>query len=258
MSRLRRNLISLATIVRREWTRMKRIAGQVFVPPVITTSLYFIIFGRLVGARIGEVESFPYALYIAPGLIMMSVIINAYGNVSSSFFSLRFQHSIDELVISPTANSVILLGYVLGGVIRGLIIAILITIVTRLFMPLELTHPLITLGFIILSASLFSLLGFTNALFARRFEEIAIVPTFILTPLTYFGGVFYSISMLPPFWQAVSKINPIVYMVNGFRYGMIGHSDINVIKAFSMLFLAVILVSLLNLSLLKRGVGTKT
>lgn len=257
MTSLKQDLVSLYTVVYREWMRMVRISGQVFLPPVITTSLYFIIFGHLIGQRIGTVEGVPYPLYIAPGLIMMSVIINAYSNVSSSFFSVRFQRSIEELVISPTPNAFIMLGYVIGGVLRGLVIAVIITIVTRFFVPLELTHPFITLVFILLSATLFALLGFTNALYARRFDEIAIVPTFVLTPLTYLGGVFYSLSMLPPFWRALSKFNPIVYMVNGFRYGMIGVSEINEFKALSLLSLGIILLVLLNLSLLKRGVGIK-
>ncbi len=252
-----RNFISFQTIVRREWVRMTRIASQVFLPPVITTTLYFMIFGRLIGARIGNIEQVNYALYIAPGLIMMSVIMNAYSNVSSSFFSVRFQHSIQELTISPTAHITIILGYISGGVIRAFFTACLITVVAHFFTSLSVVHPLITLLFIVLSASLFSLLGFTNALYARRFDEIAIVPTFILTPLTYLGGVFYSIDMLPHFWRVVSKLNPIVYMVNGFRYGMIGVSDINVTKAFAFLAITTFLLLLLNLSLLRRGVGIK-
>jgi ABC-2 type transport system permease protein len=220
-------------------------------------TLYFIIFGELIGKRIGEIKNVPYALYIAPGLIMMAVIMNAYTNVSSSFFSSRFQRNIEELLVSPTPNSFILLGYVLGGVIRGLVIAILVTIITLCFIPMEMTHPYFTFLFILLSAILFAELGFLNALFARNFEDIMIIPTFFLTPLTYLGGVFYSIDMLSPFWQAVSKANPILYMVNGFRYGLIGLTDINVFRAVSMLFLMVIAVTLLNLRLLHKGTGLK-
>lgn len=257
MTSTTKELIGLYTIVRRECVRMLRISGQVFLPPVITMSLYFIIFGELIGKRIGEVNHVPYSFYIAPGLIMMAVIMNAYSNVSASFYSSRFQHNIEELLISPTPNSFILLGYVLGGIIRGLIIAVLVTLVTLFFIPLEISHPYITLLVIFLSATLFAELGFLNALFARSFDEIMIIPTFFLTPLTYLGGVFYSINMLSPFWQAISKLNPVLYMVNGFRYGLIGISDISVMKALTMLFLLVLTITVLNLHLLNKGIGLK-
>lgn len=258
MNKITRDLVCLQTIVRRECVRMIRIAGQVFLPPVITMTLYFIIFGKLIGERIGDIHHVPYGLYIAPGLIMMSVIMNAYSNVSSSFYSSRFQHNVEELLVSPTPNSFILLGYVMGGMIRAFVIAILVTLITLFFIPMEITHPYVTFLFILLSATLFGELGFLNAMFARSFEDIMIIPTFFLTPLTYLGGVFYSIDMLPAFWRLVSKINPILYIVNGFRYGLIGLSDVNVFKSMTFLLLMVFLITFLNLRLLHRGVGLKT
>lgn len=251
-------LISLYTIIRREWVRMIRIPGQVFLPPAITMSLYFLIFGELVGKRIGNINGVPYAQYIAPGLIMMAVIMNAYTNVSSSFFGNRFQRNIEELLVSPTPNEFILLGYVCGGVIRALIVAAIVTFITRCFVPLELTHPAITFVMIILVSLLFANAGFLNAVHAKRFEDIMLIPTFILTPLTYLGGVFYSINMLPSFWQMVSKVNPVLYMINGFRYGMLGQSDISIHRAIAMVLGFVLVLTILNLHLLKRGTGLKS
>lgn len=249
--------ISLYTIVKREWLRMVRIAGQVFLPPVITMSLYFLIFGTLIGKKIGMIQGVPYPLYIAPGLIMMTVINNAYSNVSSSLFSNRFQRSIEELLISPTPNFIILLGYMLGGVIRSFVIAILVTLITLFFIPLTVySYPLLFLS-ILLIASLFALAGFTNGMLAKTFDDVMLIPTFILTPLTYLGGVFYSITMLPPLWQKISFYNPIFHMVNAFRYAMIGSSDTNVTLALSIIASLVILLWSLNVYLLHKGIGLK-
>jgi ABC-2 type transport system permease protein len=251
------SLVALYTIIRREMFRMLRIAGQVFLPPVITMSLYFLIFGRLIGPRIGEIQGIAYPQYIAPGLIMMSVIMNAYANVSSSFYSIRFQKNVEELLVSPVPYGFIMLGYVLGGVIRGFIVAFLVTLVTLYFIPLKIMHPIVTLLTISLVAIFFALLGFTNAIFAKNFDQIMIIPTFIITPLTYLGGVFYSIDMLPPFFQLVSKLNPILYMVNAFRYGLLGISDISPYIALSVLILCITVFVFINLSLLNKGVGLK-
>lgn len=249
--------ISLYTIVKREWLRMVRIAGQVFLPPVITMSLYFLIFGTLIGERIGFIHGIPYPMYIAPGLIMMTVINNAYSNVSSSFFSNRFQRNIEELLISPTPNTIILLGYVLGGVLRSFIVALLVTIITLFFVPLHIYSFSLLFLTIFLVASLFALAGFTNGMLARTFDDIMLIPTFILTPLTYLGGVFYSTNMLSPFWQKVSTYNPIFHMVNAFRYTMLGTSDTNISIALMTIASIVLLLSLLNLLLLKKGIGLK-
>ena len=225
--RTKQQCVALYTIVRRELVRMFRIASQVFLPPVITTALYFLIFGNLVGGRIGAIQGVTYVMFIAPGLIMMSVITNAYGNVSTSLFSIRFQRSIEEILISPIHNGLLLLGYILGGILRGMIVALLVFVVSCFFMPLSIQNIPLTILIMLLVSAIFSLAGFTNAMLARSFDDVMLVPTFILTPLTYLGGVFYSTSMLPPFWRMVSQFNPILYMVNALRYAMIGQQEVS-------------------------------
>ncbi|WKT59267.1 ABC transporter permease [Microbulbifer thermotolerans] len=224
--------ISFATILRREVRRFTRIWPQTLVPPVITMSLYFVIFGSLIGSRIGEMGGYSYMEFVVPGLIMMSVITNSYANVASSFYSAKFQRSVEELLVSPTPNWVIMAGYVLGGVARGLIVGLIVTLIALFFTDLTVQHVGITVAIVFLTAVLFSLAGFINAIFANSFDDISIIPTFVLTPLTYLGGVFYSIDLLSPFFQGLSKLNPVLYMVNAFRYGVLGVSDINVIWAF--------------------------
>lgn len=254
---IKQQLIALYTLVRRELVRMFRIATQVFLPPVITTTLYFLIFGSLIGPRIGTIHGISYPMFIAPGLIMMSVIVNSYGNVSSSLYSVRFQKSIEEMLISPMHHGLLLLGYVLGGVLRGLIVAILVFIIASFFLTIELSHLPMTLLVVLLVSAVFSLAGFTNAMVARNFDDIMIVPTFILTPLTYLGGVFYSTTMLPEFWQKVSWLNPILYMVNALRQAMIGQSEVSIPLAMVIICLALGLLTALNLILLKKGVGLR-
>lgn len=249
--------IALYTIVRREVVRMFRIASQVFLPPIITTGLYFLIFGKLIGSRIGEIAGLGYGEFIAPGLVMMSVITNAYGNVSTSLFSVRFQRSIEELLVSPMSNGLILTGYVIGGIIRGLIVGILVTAVAYCFVSLPLTHPLESILVIILAAGIFSLAGFSNAMVARNFDDVMIVPTFILAPLTYLGGVFYTTSMLSPFWQGISHLNPILYMVNALRHCMIGVEEVSFSLAIGMMCCIILGLALLNLWMLKRGIGLR-
>lgn len=254
---IKQQLVALYTLVRRELVRMFRIASQVFLPPVITTTLYFLIFGSLIGPRIGQIQGVSYPMFIAPGLIMMSVIVNSYGNVSTSLFSVRFQKSIEEMLISPMRNSLLLLGYVLGGVCRGLIVAVLVFIIASWFLTIELNHLPLTLLVVLLVSAVFSLAGFTNAMVARNFDDIMIVPTFVLTPLTYLGGVFYSTSMLPEIWQKISWFNPILYMVNALRQAMIGQSEVGLGFAMSIICLMLVLLTLLNLFLLKKGVGLR-
>jgi ABC-2 type transport system permease protein len=249
--------IALYTLVRRELVRMFRIASQVFLPPVITTTLYFLIFGTLIGSRIGDIQGVSYPTFIAPGLIMMSVIVNSYGNVSTSLFSVRFQKSIEEMLISPMHNSLLLLGYVLGGVLRGLIVAILVYFIASMFLTIELNHLPMTLFVVLLVAAVFSLAGFTNAMLARNFDEIMLVPTFILTPLTYLGGVFYSTDMLPPFWQKISMLNPILYMVNALRHAMIGQGEVSMSLAMSIICLMLVTLIVINMIFLNKGIGLR-
>lgn len=254
---IKHQLIALYTLVRRELVRMFRIATQVFLPPVITTTLYFLIFGSLIGPRIGDIQGVSYPMFIAPGLIMMSVIVNSYGNVSTSLFSVRFQKSIDEMLVSPMHNSLLLLGYVLGGVLRGLIVAFLVFIVSSFFLSVEFSHLPMTLLVVVLVAAVFSLAGFTNAMLARNFDDIMLVPTFILTPLTYLGGVFYSTSMLPGIWQKISFLNPILYMVNALRHAMIGQEEVNITLAMSIIILMLVSLVIVNMVMLNKGVGLR-
>lgn len=251
-------LIAFLTILRKEITRFTRIWSQTLLPPAITMALYFVIFGNLLGPRITAMQGYSYIQYIAPGLIMMAIITNSYGNVVSSFYSMRFQKSIEELVVAPIPNSLILLGYIAGGVMRGLAVGILVTLLALLFTHLQVHNALVIILVFLLSALLFSLAGFTNALYAKKFDDIAIVPTFILTPLTYLGGVFYSIHLLPKTWYLLSLFNPILYMVNAFRYGILGITDISLIIAFSILISCCVVLFIINLHLLNKGVGIRT
>lgn len=252
------NLIALYTIVRREIMRILRIWGQTLVPPVITMTLYFLIFGSLIGRRIGEMGGFSYMDFIVPGLVMMSVIQNAYGNISSSFFGAKFGRHIEELLVAPVPPWVILLGYVMGGVLRGLLVGAIVLGVAMFFTTVRIPHPLITLSTVLLAAVVFSLAGFVNAVYAKKFDDIAIVPTFVLTPLTYLGGVFYSVSLLPDWAERLSYLNPILYMVNAFRYGLLGSSDMNLGLAFGVMLTLCLVLAVTGLELLRRGVGLRS
>jgi ABC-2 type transport system permease protein len=251
------NVVALKTIVRKEMVRVLRIWVQTIVPPAITMTLYFIIFGNLIGRRIGSMDGFDYMQFIAPGLIMMSVITNSYGNVVSSFFGAKFGRHVEEMLVSPMSNATIIVGHVAGGVLRGVMVGALVTLIALFFTKLEVRHPWITISIVLLSSVVFALAGFINAVFARKFDDISIVPTFVLTPLTYLGGVFYSISMLPPFWQQVSLANPILYMVNAFRYGILGSSDISIGMAYLILAAFVIALFAACLQLMRRGIGIR-
>ncbi len=221
-------------------------------------TLYFIIFGELIGRRIGEMDGFTYMQYIVPGLIIMSVITNSYGNMVSSFFGAKFGKHIEELLISPLPNWVILSGYVTGALTRGLMVGGVVMVVSLLFTPIEVQHPLVMLTVLLLTAIVFALAGMINAIFAQKFDDIAIIPTFVLAPLTYLGGVFYSISLLPSFWQKVSVVNPILYMVNGFRYGMLGVSDVSLWQTYGVILVAGMILFAWCLILLHRGTGLRT
>ncbi|MCG8670749.1 MAG: ABC transporter permease [Pseudomonadales bacterium] len=249
--------VAFQTIVTKEIRRFTRIWVQTLLPPAITIALYFVIFGNLIGSRIGTMNGFDYIDYIVPGLIMMSVITNSYSNVVSSFFSTKFQRSVEELMVSPVPNYVIIGGFVTGGVCRGLAVGGIVTILALGFADLKLTNIFVTLSVVLLTAAMFSLAGFINAVYAKSFDDISIVPTFVLTPLTYLGGVFYSISLLPDFWYNVSLINPIVYMVNGFRYGILGVSDVSLWVTYGMLTLFIVSLYTWAWYLLSRGIGLR-
>ena len=251
-------LIALRTIATKEILRFARIWIQTILPPVITMALYFIIFGNLIGPRIGQMDGFNYMEFIIPGLIMMAVITNSYSNVVSSFYGSKFQRHIEEMIISPTPNYIILIGYVLGGVTRGLSVGVAVTLVSLVFHPLNIHNLAVILSMILLTAILFSLAGLINGVYARSFDDISIIPTFVLTPLTYLGGIFYSISMLPGFWQTVSLGNPILYMVNAFRYGFLGASDISLAASYAISIGFIVILYLLSLYLLRKGHGIRT
>ncbi|NVC93449.1 ABC transporter permease [Vibrio natriegens] len=246
------------SLLGKEVTRFSRIWVQTLVPPAITMTLYFIIFGNLIGSRIGEMSGFTYMEYIVPGLIMMSVITNSYSNVASSFFSAKLQKNIEELLVAPVPNYVIIMGYVMGGVTRGLLVGALVTCVSLLFVDLKVEHWGIIVATVFMTSVVFALGGLINAVYAKTFDDISIIPTFVLTPLTYLGGVFYSISLLPEFWQGVSKVNPIVYMVNAFRYGFLGVSDVGIVTSFSVLAVFVVVLYALAHYLVTKGIGLRS
>ncbi len=255
---LKINLTAYKTIVIKEVLRFGRIWLQTIVPPAVMMSLYFIIFGQLIGSQIGNIGDFSYMEYIVPGLILMSIISNSYSNVVSSFYSTKFHRHIEELLISPVSNFTILAGYVSGGIARGLCVGGFVTVVALFFTDIPLQNPLITFIVVLLTATLFSLAGFINAIFAKSFDDISIIPTFVLTPLTYLGGVFYSIKSLPDFWQDVSMFNPVLYMVNIFRYGILGVSDANILMGFGVIITAIVILLVTSLWLLAKGVGIKS
>lgn len=250
--------IAFETIVTREVRRFSRIWLQTLVPPAITIGLYFVIFGNLVGRRIGEMGGFQYMEFIMPGLIMMSVIQNSYSNVVSSFYSQKFQKTVEELLVAPIPNYIILSGLIVGGMCRGLAVGAIVTLIALLFSDLQIEYPVITITVILLTSILFSLAGFINAIFANSFDDISIIPTFILTPLIYLGGVFYSVQLLPAFWQFVSGLNPIFYMVNAFRYGILGSSDVDVRWAFLILGVFILGLYVSCIWLLRSGKGIRS
>ncbi len=257
-SRLRTNWVGLCTIVRKEITRVTRIWIQTVVPPAITMTLYFLIFGALIGRRIGEMEGMPFIVYIAPGLVMMAVITNSFSNVVSSFFGAKLQLYLEEMLVAPLAAATIVLGYMIGGIFRGLCVGALVTVVALFFTQPSVEHPLITIAVVVLTAAVFSLGGLINGVFARKFDDVSIIPTFVLTPLTYLGGVFFSISMLPPFWQHVALFNPVLYMVNAFRYGVLGVSDIPIATAFALIVAFLAGLFCWAVWLLTRGTGIRS
>lgn len=258
MSRAAANWTGLVTIVRREMRRVLRIWPQTLLPPVITMTLYFVIFGALIGRRIGEMGGYDYMQYIAPGLIIMAVLTNSYANVSSSFFGAKFGKFIEELLVSPLPNSLILVGYVAGGVLRGTLIGALVTVVAMFFTPLTVAEPFLMITVVVLTAVVFALGGFINAVYANKFDDISIVPTFVLAPLTYLGGVFYTVDLLPDFARQLSLANPILYMVNAFRYAMLGVSDVHIGVALAMIVGFLALLFAIAMWLLNKGYGLRS
>jgi len=254
---LRQFWIAYLTIARKEIMRFTRIWVQTIVPPVVMVALYFIIFGNLIGQRIGDMDGMPYIDFIMPGLVMMSIITNSYANVVSSFYGAKYSRHIEEMQVAPVPNLVILLGFVTGGVVRGLSVGVAVTLVSLLFTEFSIHNPFIVLLVALLTSCLFAMAGLINAIFANSFDDISIVPTFVLTPLTYLGGIFYSIKLLPEFWQQVSLGNPILYMVNSFRYGFRGVSDIDPMTALLVIFSFIIALFAISLVLLERGTGIR-
>ncbi|MGZ8164248.1 MAG: ABC transporter permease [Methylobacter sp.] len=250
-------LIAFRTIVIKETYRFIRIWPQTLLPPAITTALYFLIFGKLIGGRIGAIHGASYMDYIVPGVILMSVISHAYANVVSSFYSTKFQRNIEELLVAPVPNWVILGGYVSGGIFRGLLVGLVVALISLLFADVVVNNAMITIAIALLTATVFSLAGFINAVLAESFDDISIIPNFVLTPLSYLGGVFYSVAMLPGIWQTISLGNPILYMVNAFRYGFIGVTDVNIQFAFLITSGFIIILTGLSLFMLHKGVGIK-
>lgn len=248
----------LYTIVRKEWARIIRIWPQTLLPPVITSVLYFVIFGAVIGARIGEVDGVRYMDFVVPGLVLMAVIQNSYGNVSSSFFGSKFGRYVEELLVSPLPDWLILLGYVLGGVLRGMAVGALVLLVAAFFTVIDPHDLLLMLLVGLLVSLLFSLAGMINAIYARKFDDIAIIPTFVLTPLTYFGGVFYPVGLLPEPWKVLSELNPILYFVSAFRYGLVGHADVSLIGSLLLAISGIVVLTALNLRLMARGTGLRS
>jgi len=249
----REQWIAFMTILRKEVKRYTRIWTQTLLPSAITMSLYFVIFGSLIGSRIGQMGGFSYMEFVVPGLIMMAIVTNSYSNVVSSFFGSKFNNSVEELLVSPTPNYVILMGYVIGGVSRGLLVACIVTIVSMFFTNLHIHSYLVVVTVVLMTSTLFALAGFINAVYANSFDDISIVPTFVLTPLIYLGGVFYSMDLLPDFWAGVSKLNPLVYVVNAFRYGVLGVSDVNLWISFGMIGGFMVIAFSYSMHLLNTG-----
>ncbi|MBT1450182.1 ABC transporter permease [Glaciecola sp. XM2] len=252
------NFVALKTIWIKECTRFLRIWIQTLVPPAITMSLYFVIFGNLIGKRIGDMGGFTYMEFIVPGLIMMAIITNSYANVSSSFFSAKFQRNIEEMLVAPVPTWVVIMGFVGGGVARAMLIGVIVISVSTFFVDLRIHNFLVIVVTLILTSTLFATAGLINGIFAKTFDDISVIPTFVLTPLTYLGGVFYSLTLLPEFWQTVSQANPIVYMVNGFRYGFLGVSDVNYLVSLGLLIVFNAVLFSVAYRLLKKGVGIRS
>ncbi len=257
-SNLSKDWVAYQTVTRREIRRFTRIWVQTLIPPVITTTLYFLIFGKLIGSRIGMVEGVSYIEYIAPGLIMMAVLTNAYSNVSSSFFGTKHHRNIEEQLVSSMPDWLIVMGYVTGGTLRGLLVGSIVAAVSWCFIPIHLEHPALTAVVAVLTAVVFAFAGFVNGLYAKNYDDVSLIPTFVLTPLTYLGGIFYSISMLSPTWQVIAQFNPLLYVINGFRYSMLGVSDVSFITTAVLLVMMAVALFYISLHLMKHASGLRS
>ncbi|NRQ41027.1 ABC transporter permease [Rheinheimera sp. YQF-2] len=251
-------LVALKSIWDKETNRFLRIWVQTLVPPAITMTLYFVIFGSLIGSRIGDMGGFTYMEFIVPGLIMMSVITNSYANVASSFFSAKFQRNVEELLVAPVPNYIIVLGFVSGGMARGMLVGLIVTILSLFFVTIQIHNLAVIILTVTLTSMLFSLGGLINAVYAKTFDDISIIPTFVLTPLTYLGGVFYSLTLLPGFWQHVAALNPVVYMVNAFRYGFLGVTDVSLWLALAVVLGFIVVLFSYAMYLINRGIGLRS
>ena len=250
--------VAFKTIVRKEYIRYMRIWGQTLIPPVMNTALYIIIFGHFLGNKIGTMAGVPYLEYLIPGMIISTIINNSYSNVVSSFYSSKSQKVVEELLVSPIPSYIIVWGYVMGGVSRSILVALLIGMMTTIFVPIHIYNVVVLISVTILTSLIFSLGGLINAVYAKTYDHVSFIPNFILTPLNYVGGVFYSITILPPFWSYLSHFNPIVYMVNAFRYGFIGKTDVSLTISYFVLVSLSVILYLVACQLIKRGIGLKT
>jgi ABC-2 type transport system permease protein len=250
--------IAFKTILRKEVIRFMRIWTQTLLPPTISMTLYFLVFGKLIGSQIHNISGFSYMQYIVPGLVMMAMMLSAYTNTSSSFFGTKFSKSIEEILVAPVPNYVIMLGYTLGGTLRGLLVGIIVILISLFFTHLQIHHIWVVISMALLATMVFSLGGLINGIYAKKFDDVSFVPTFVLTPLTYLGGVFYSINQLPPVWRKFSCFNPVVNIVDAFRFGILGISDLNLYFAFTMIGLLFIGLTIWSLVLLQKGIGLRT
>ena len=252
--------ISFYTMIRKDVVRMFRIWGQTFLPSIITSILYFLVFGTVLGSRIGEMQGFDYIVFVVPGLVMLAIVTNAYANTSFTFFQSKFfARSIDEILVSPTPPWVMIAGFIGGGVIRGIVVGASVLLISIFFTNLALTisSVAVILAFAILTAFVFSLAGLVGGIYARTIDGINIVPTFVLTPLVYLGGIFYTVHALPAWWQAITYANPLFYLINGFRWGFLGIADISPLISGAMLFAFIAVLVALNWYLIRKGLGLR-
>ncbi|MBU6490779.1 ABC transporter permease [Patescibacteria group bacterium] len=250
--------ISFYTMLRKDVVRMTRIWPQTFLPSVVTSALYFLIFGAFLGSKIGEVHGVPYVMFVVPGLVMLAVVTNAYMNTSfTMFMSKFFARNIDEILVSPTPAWVIVAGYVAGGLVRGIAIGSLVLVVSLFFTNLIVSHALVIVLFLVLTSLVFSLAGFVNGVYAKSIDGINIVPTFVLTPLVYLGGVFYSAQSLPGLWGSLTRFDPVFYIINGFRYGFLGVSDVPIMVSVGVLVALAVLFTAISIYLIKVGLGLR-
>ena len=246
--------IAYKTITIKEILRFVRIWIQTILPPMIVAFLYLLIFGFVVGSRVGQMAGQDYVHYLVPGVILMSAIMHAYSNTVSSFYLTKFNRSIEEILVSPIPDWLIIAGFVTGGIVRGIAVGLAVFMVAWLVVGFALPNLVIFSLILLLTTTLFSIAGFINAIFAKSFDDITIVPNFILMPLTYLGGMFYDVRILPEFWQNVTQINPIFYMIDGFKVAFFGSASIPIIVSIAILLAMIIALFLLAVFLMQRHI----